>query len=59
MRSSSQDYAVVAQVVQKMCLLRCAEIRFVQPSVSTLSKNYFEFHNNYPDICVAELSNDG
>lgn len=38
MRSYSQDYAVMAQVVQKMCLLRCADIRFVQSSVSTAFK---------------------
>lgn len=58
MKSYSQDFAVMAQSVQKMCL-RCAETRFVQASVSTLSKNYFEFHNNYPDFCVAILGNDG
>ena len=58
MRSYSQDHAVIAQVVQKMCL-RCTDFRSIQASISTLSKHYFEFHNNYPDFCVAVLGNDG
>ena len=58
MRSYSQDHAVMAQVVQKMCL-RCTDIRSIQASISTLSKYYFEFHNNYPDFCVTELNTDG
>lgn len=58
MRNDSQDHAVMAQVVQNMCL-RCTDIRSIQASISTLSKNYFEFHNNYPDFCVAVLGNDG
>ncbi len=58
MRSYSQDHAVMAQVVQKMCL-RCPDFRSIQASISPLSKHYFEFHNNYPDFCVAVLGNDG
>lgn len=59
MRSYSQEYAVMAHDVQKMCLLRCPETRIVRSFVSVLSKNYFEFHNNYPDFCVVVLANDG
>ena len=58
MRSYSQDHAVMAQVTLNMCL-RCTDTRSIQASISTLSKSYFEFHNNYPDFCVAVLGNDG
>jgi hypothetical protein len=57
-RSYSQGRAVMAQVTLKMCL-RCSDIRSIQASISTLSKNYFEFHNNYRKSCVAILGNDG
>ncbi len=56
MRNNCQDYAVITQ--KSMCLLRCEKLRSVFASVSTVSKIFSEFHNNYPNSYVAIYIND-
>lgn len=56
MSNNCQDYAVITQ--KSMCLLRCEKLRSFFASVSTVSKIFSEFHNNYPNSYVAIYIND-